>query len=60
MRALQVLKAAFRTDVSPILAEARLREGGAIDPLAVYRASGYRAAVARQRPASVVGGSGIV
>jgi L-rhamnose isomerase/sugar isomerase len=60
MRALQVLKAAFRTDVSPILAEARLREGGAIDPVAVYRASGYRAAVARQRPASAAGGSGIV
>ncbi len=44
MRGLQVLKAAFRTDVSPILAAARVRDGGAIDPVAAYRASGYRAA----------------
>jgi L-rhamnose isomerase/sugar isomerase len=61
LRCLQILKAAFRTDVSPILAEARLREGGAIDPVAAYRASGYRAAVARQRPPAATGsGSGIV
>ena len=60
MRCLQILKAAFRTDVSPILAEARVREGGAIDPVAAYRASGYRARVARERPASATGGSGIV
>ena len=30
------------TDVTPILARARQQRGGAIDPLAVYRASGYR------------------
>ena len=60
MRSLQVLKQAFTTDVSPILAMARLRAGGAIDPIAVYRASGYRARVARERPASAGGGSGIV
>jgi L-rhamnose isomerase/sugar isomerase len=60
IRALQVLKAAFRTDVSPILAAARVREGGAIDPVAAYRASGYRDTVARQRPAAATGGSGIV
>ena len=60
MRALQLLKAAFRTDVSPILAEARLREGGAIDPVAAYRASGYRTAVAKARPPLTSSGSGIV
>jgi len=60
MRSLQILKAAFRTDVSPILAEARVREGGAIDPVAAYRASGYRARVAAERPASATAGSGIV
>ena len=60
LRALQILKAAFRTDVSPILAAARVREGGAIDPVAAYRASGYRASVASQRPALASGGSGIV
>ena len=41
--ALQTLKAApSTTDVGPILAMARYRAGGAIDPVAVYRASGYR------------------
>jgi len=60
LRALQLLKAAFRTDVSPILAEARLREGGAIDPVMAYRASGYRAAVAKARPPVASSGSGIV
>src|SRR5207247_1623988 len=38
--ALQVLKQAFTTDVTPILGMARSRAGGAIDPLATYRASG--------------------
>ncbi|MFX8605093.1 hypothetical protein ABTM12_19795, partial [Acinetobacter baumannii] len=38
--AAQTLKRAFTTDVTPILAEARRRQGGAIDPLAVYRAAG--------------------
>jgi hypothetical protein len=37
---------AFRTDVSPILAMARVRSGGAADPVACYRASGYRDRVA--------------
>ena len=60
LRALQILKQAFTTDVSPILATARLRAGGAIDPIAAYRASGYRAKVARERPATATGGSGIV
>lgn len=54
------LKAAFRTDVSPILAEARLRAGAALDPVAAYRASGYRARVAAVRPAVGAGGGGIV
>lgn len=34
------LKRAFTADVSPILAMARLRAGGAIAPIEVYRASG--------------------
>lgn len=56
----RILKAAFTADVSPILAEARRRAGGAIDPVACYRASGYRAQKARERPAAAIGGSGIV
>jgi len=48
--AAQLLKRAFTTDVGPILARARLGNGGAIDPLAAFRASGYRDAVAKRRP----------
>ena len=55
------LKEAFITDVSPILAQARLRRGAAIDPIAVYRASAYRQCVAATRPSKPgAGGGGIV
>jgi L-rhamnose isomerase/sugar isomerase len=54
------LKQAFTTDVSPILATARLRKHAAIDPVAAYRASGYRDSVAAQRPAKSGGSGGIV
>ena len=60
LMASQTLKAAFRTDVEPILAMARLENDGAIDPVAAYRESGYRAKVAAERPASAAGGGGIV
>jgi L-rhamnose isomerase/sugar isomerase len=60
MLAHQIVKTAFTTDVSPILAEARRRKGGAIDPLAVYRGSGYRKAKAAERPATGVAAAGIV
>jgi L-rhamnose isomerase/sugar isomerase len=56
----RLIKQAFVTDVSPILAEARRRKGGAIDPVAVYRASGYRAQKTRERPASGEATAGIV
>jgi L-rhamnose isomerase / sugar isomerase len=58
--ALKSLKDAFNTDVRPILAMARHRAGGAIDPVAVYRSSGYRQRVAKARPASARLGAGIV
>jgi L-rhamnose isomerase/sugar isomerase len=59
--ALQTLKQAYNTDVGPILAMARRRAGGAIDPIAVYRASGYRQRVAKARPpAAARSGGGIV
>ncbi|CAH1688130.1 putative sugar isomerase R00627 [Hyphomicrobiales bacterium] len=60
LQASETLKAAFRLDVEPILAKARLGAGGAIDPIAAYRDSGYRRRVAAQRPASVGSGGGIV
>src|SRR5215213_1571651 len=46
--ALSTLKEAFTTDVSSILAAARQRNGGAINPVEVYRASGYRAEKAKE------------
>ena len=60
LTASETLKAAFRTDVTPLLAEARLRAGGALDPVAAFRASGYRAAVAGTRPVATGAGGGIV
>ena len=59
MMAFQALRSAYRTDVTPILARARLEQSGAIDAIAAYRASGYRARKAQER--SRVGvGAGIV
>jgi L-rhamnose isomerase / sugar isomerase len=60
LAATQTLKQAFRTDVEPILAMARLEAGGAIDPVATYRAAGYRQKVGEIRPPVAVGSSGIV
>ena len=60
MMANRTLKLAYITDVSPILAMARHRSGGAIDPIMTYRKSGYRNKVARQRPAAKGSGGGIV
>jgi len=60
LRALQSLKHAFQTDVEPILAMARYRAGGAIDPVGLYRSSGYRQRVAKARPAAARMGAGIV
>src|SRR5438128_2837082 len=50
LRALATLKQAFTTDVAPILAVARARAGGAIDPIRIFRASGYRQRKAEERP----------
>ncbi len=60
LMATTTLKHAFRTDVEPILAMARADQGGAIDPVAAYRSSGYRAQVAAVRPAVSGAGGGIV
>jgi L-rhamnose isomerase/sugar isomerase len=60
LAASETLKTAFRTDVEPILAMARLLDDGAIDPIGTYRASGYRRRVAAERPAVAGGGGGIV
>jgi len=60
LMASRALKRGFETDVSPILQRVRLEAGGAIDPIGAYRASGYRAQVAKDRPAVAGGSGGIV
>jgi len=60
LSATHLLKTAFQTDVSPLLQQIRLDAGGAIDPVAVYRASGYRSRMAAERPAVSSAGGGIV
>jgi L-rhamnose isomerase/sugar isomerase len=60
LMATQTLKTAFETDVSPIVQRVRLEAGGAIDPVAVYRASEYRRKVAETRPRSNNLGGGII
>ena len=46
----RILKAGFVADVSSSLAEARLRNGSAIDAIAVYSASNYRKMKPRSAP----------
>jgi L-rhamnose isomerase / sugar isomerase len=60
LMAAQALKRAFTTDVTPILAQARLQRGAAIDPIGAYRASGYRTQCAKLRPVGDGSRSGIV
>ncbi|TMA31947.1 MAG: sugar isomerase, partial [Deltaproteobacteria bacterium] len=45
----RTLKDAFATDVRPLVAEARRRGGAALDPIAAFRALGYRARKAIER-----------
>ncbi len=60
MMAQATLKAAYNLEVEPILQMARLRSGGAINPLATYRASCYRQQCGEKRPAVKGASSGIV
>ncbi len=59
MMAFQALRRAYNVDVGPILAQARLEAGGAIDVLSVYRASRWRERKAQERKAVGLG-AGIV
>ncbi len=53
VRAQEILQHAFRTDVRPIVAEARKRKGAAIDPLATYRKLKVREQLINERGANV-------
>lgn len=53
-RAQEILQAAYRTDVRPIVAEARLRAGGALQPLEVFRTAKVREALISKRGARTI------
>ena len=59
MMAFQALRRAYNIDVAPILAQARMEAGGAIDVLEAYRLSQYRDRKAQERKAVGLG-AGIV
>lgn len=50
--AYRVLQVAYETDVRPLLAEVRVRQGCDPDPIKAFRASGYAERVAHERVAS--------
>jgi L-rhamnose isomerase/sugar isomerase len=50
----EVLQTAYRTDVRPLVAEARLRAGGALQPLQVYRSLAVRKNLVNERGAKTV------
>ncbi len=50
-RAAEILHRAFRTDVRPLVAQARRQNGAAAEPFRAYRASGYREAKIDERGA---------
>ncbi|HEY4154824.1 MAG TPA: sugar isomerase, partial [Puia sp.] len=45
----EILQGAFRTDVRPLVAEARRRAGGALDPLHLFRSAGIRKKLVKER-----------
>ena len=50
----EILQNAFRTDVRSIVAEARLRTGGALNPLEVYRNEKVREHLIKERGSKTV------
>ncbi len=50
----EILQDAYRTDVRPLVAEARLRAGGALNPLALYRSQNVRNKLIKERGSKTV------
>ncbi|MBO9731253.1 MAG: sugar isomerase [Chitinophaga sp.] len=50
----EVLQQAFRTDVRPLVAAARLQAGGALQPLALFRSEKIREQLIRERGSKVM------
>jgi len=53
-KAQEILQNAYRTDVRPLIAESRLRAGGALNPVAVFREQKLRDGLIKQRGAKTV------
>lgn len=49
LKAENTLKRAYETDIGPLVAEARHRQNGALDPVSAFRGSGYRKAKHAER-----------
>ncbi len=45
----EILQSAFRTDVRPLVAEARLRNGGALSPIGIFRSANVRKNLVNER-----------
>jgi L-rhamnose isomerase/sugar isomerase len=54
VRAQEILQEAYRTDVRPLVAEARRRAGGALNPLGLYRQLNVRQQLIGERGAKTV------
>ncbi|SFB80558.1 L-rhamnose isomerase / sugar isomerase [Parapedobacter composti] len=54
VRAQEVLQEAFRTDVRPLVAEARLRAGAALNPIQLFRQQDIRGKLIRERGTKTV------
>ena len=50
----EILQNAFRTDVRPLVAEARLQAGGALDPIRIFRSLKVREELINERGAKTV------
>ena len=48
-KAQEILQDSFRTDVRPLVAEARLRAGGALDPIGLFRKLEVRQELIKER-----------
>lgn len=48
-KAQEILQAAYRTDVRPLIAEARMQAGGSLDPLQLFRSLEVRHQLIKKR-----------
>lgn len=49
VRCQEILQAAYRTDIRPLVAEARIRNGGALEPLELFRSEAIRDTLIKKR-----------